>query len=204
MAQGKNPAFMYYPKDWRADSVFSCTLAARGLWHEMMNMMHASERYGYLSKNGCPIPDEAIARYCGCSLQEYQTLLAELSASNVPRRTTTGVIYSKRMVEDDKKRREWRKRQSKHRDTSRDITPMSRECHSDLQFPSPNLKPKTPLPPAGAGEESYFEWCRQTIGVHMGRKKRLPSMETLSGAQPEIVVQFLNARGFQARIVEVQ
>lgn len=134
---GKNPAFMYYPKDWRADSVFGCSLAARGLWHEMMNMMHASERYGYLCSNGRPIPEEAIARYCGCSIQEYTTLLAELTEANVPRRTTSGIIFSKRMVEDDKKRKEWRKRQTKHRVTARDVTRLSRESHADLQFPSP-------------------------------------------------------------------
>lgn len=196
---------MYYPKDWRADSVFGCSLAARGLWHEMMNMMHASERYGYLCSNSLPIPDEAVARYCGCSLQEYQTLLAELSAANVPRRTNTGVIYSKRMVEDHRKRREWKERQDKHRDAECDVTRLSRTSHGDLQFPFASPQHKTsPLPPAAAGDSiECFTVYGETIVVEMGRKKRLLSKnewESLVGARADSYVSLLKRRGFNAWI----
>src|SRR5690348_18451952 len=80
---GKAPSFQYYPDDWRADAVSGCSLAARGLWHEMMNMMHGTERYGYLVANRQPIPDATIARYCGCSLAEYHVLLGELDSAGV-------------------------------------------------------------------------------------------------------------------------
>lgn len=145
----KAPSFQYYPKDWRADAVFTCSLAARGLWHELMNMMHAQERYGYLSHNGLPIPDEAISRYCGCNLQEYQTLLAELTRAGVPSRTSNGTIYSRRMVDDEKKRSDWRKRQQNHRDRvdvrHGDVTPMSRGSSSPSSSPKPKQDP--PYPP---------------------------------------------------------
>lgn len=200
--KGKNPAFMYYPKDWRADAVFGCSLAARGLWHEMMNMMHSSERYGYLSNNGLPIPDEAVARYCGCSLQEYQTLLAELFAANVPRRTNTSVIYSKRMVEDHKKREEWKKRQNNHRDRACDVTHLSRECHADLHSAFPSAKRKTPLPPATAGDSIVrLDRYGEVIVVEMGKKTRLLSKsdwESVAGQRAEGVVRKLQQRGFKA------
>lgn len=200
---GKAPSFQYYPKDWRADSVFTCSLAARGLWREMMDMMHAQERYGYLSMNGLPISDESIARYCGCSLQEYQTLLPELFAANVPRRTHNGVIYSKRMVEDEKKRKEWRNRQKKHRDTVSDVTQMSRSSHAELHSSSANLK-HTPLPPAGAGDHiERFTRYGETIAVEMGRKKRLLSKnewDSLVGARADSIVSALKRHGFNAWI----
>jgi hypothetical protein len=116
-------------QSWRSDAVFRCSLAARGLWLEMMNMMHVQERYGYLSQNSSPIPSEAIARYCGSSLEQYEVLLAELSAAGVPGWTSNGIIYSRRMVRDEKERSEWNKRQKNHRDAKevrhRDVTQKS-------------------------------------------------------------------------------
>lgn len=132
----KNPAFMYYPKDWRSDPVWGCSLAARGLWHEMMDRMHESERYGYLVENGRPIPHERVARMVGAaSLEEFETLLAELLAAGVPRKTASGVIYSKRMVEDEQKRAEWRGKNRRNyirrkEDSLSDSTPI----HSRLAF----------------------------------------------------------------------
>lgn len=139
---GKAPSFQFYPKDWQADHVAGCSLAAQGLWLRMMIQMHNSERYGYLSQHGLPIPDEAVARYCGCPLQEYQTLLAELERAGVPSRTPEGIIYSRRMVRDEKKRSEWRGRQDKHRHAS--VTPVSRPS-PDLHSASANLKQKPAL-----------------------------------------------------------
>ena len=162
---GKAPSFQYYPKDWQQDAVFGCSLAARGLWHEMINVMHGCEPYGYLAENDKPMPVERIARKCGTTPQEFNELLRELDEAGVPRRTASGIIFCKRMVEDERRRREWRNRQQKHRGVeegtserdvtpyvTHDVTPMSRVSPS----PSPptNLKPKAtsgaetaPVPP---------------------------------------------------------
>ncbi len=100
----KAPAFQFYPGDWLRDPVAGCSLAAQGLWLRMLLIAHDGERYGHLSANDQPMPAEAIARRCGCSLKEYAKLLAELDVVNVPRRTESGVIYSKRMVKDEETR----------------------------------------------------------------------------------------------------
>jgi hypothetical protein len=43
----------FYPADWRADAMLRlCSIAARGLWAEMMCIMHDAERYGSLLVNG--------------------------------------------------------------------------------------------------------------------------------------------------------
>lgn len=101
----KLPAFQFYPGDWLRDPVAGCSLSAQGLWLRMMILAHDSERYGYLSVNGLPIPSEALARRCSCdSLAQYTLLLAELDAANVPSRTPEGIIFSRRMVKDAKTR----------------------------------------------------------------------------------------------------
>lgn len=156
---GKEPSFQYYPKDWRADAVFGCCLAARGLWHEMMNMMHASERYGYLGSNGLPIPDEQIARYCGCTLQEYQTLLAELERAGVPRRTSNGILFSKRMVEDAKQRVNWRKQKKNQRLKASQI-----ECPADVRSMSAPSPIPSPSPPSKKEEKKNPSPPKRLVG----------------------------------------
>lgn len=171
-----------------------------------MDRMHESKQYGYLSANGKPMTDEQIARMCGTTLQEYVTLLAELDALGIPRRTASGIIFCKRMVEDEKKRALWRKRQYKHRDTARDVTALSRRCHADLHSSSSKIK-TTPLPPAHAGEIQFIEWHGNLIEVQAGRRKRLPRLDHfhgLHGKYVDQVLSFLNSRGFQSRIATQQ
>lgn len=116
----KLPAIQFYPGDWLRDPVAGCSLAAQGLWLRMMMLMHDSDRYGYLSCNGVPIPSEAIARRCSCdSTEQYTTLLAELDKAGVPSRTQAQVIYSRRMVRDAKKRAGNSERVAKFRSKSR-------------------------------------------------------------------------------------
>lgn len=197
---GKQPAFMYYPKDWRSDVVWSCSLAARGLWHEMMDRMHESKPYGYLCANGKPIPYEQIARLCGTTLQEFNVLLAELDAVGVPRRTASGIIYSKRMVEDERKRKEWRNRQKKHRIVPRDVTPVSRECHTDLHYAfassSPELKTNSKPAQKRRGDHTpeqirqiEAKQSRQQVEAEVHKETNVGAGPWVPGAQlrPEIL-----------------
>lgn len=110
----KLPAFQFYPGDWLRDGVSGCSLAAQGLWLRLMILMHDSERYGYLCYNGLPIPSAQLARRCGCTLAEYEELLAELESAGVPSRTKDGIIYSRRMTRDAEERTRNAERQRRH------------------------------------------------------------------------------------------
>jgi hypothetical protein len=175
----KAPSFQYYPKDWRADPVFTCSLAARGLWREMLDMMHAQEQYGYLAINGSPIPPEGIARYCGCSLAEYDSLLDELSRAGVPSRTSDGIIYSRRMVRDEKQRATWRKEQKNHRDTRRgcqgNVNAMSTPSSSSSS--SAKTKPNPPTPLSG-GQSKPRRLTKAQIDARVGSGPELPLSPT--------------------------
>ena len=98
----KRPAFQFYPADWRKDpALSSCSLAARGLWIELMCIAHESDRYGHLSVNGRAMDAKQIARMVGESPAAVAKLLAELEAAAVFSRGEDGVIYSRRMVKDE-------------------------------------------------------------------------------------------------------
>ena len=98
----KRPSFQYYPGDWvRSLDIRSCSLAARGLWLEMMNIMHEAEPYGYLVINNKPISLPVLARMVGATQSEIEPLLDELEALGVYSKDENGAIYCRRMVRDE-------------------------------------------------------------------------------------------------------
>jgi hypothetical protein len=102
----KLPAFMFYPGDWLRDSALSgCSLAARGLWIEMMCHMHQADPYGFLLVNGKPLDAGQLARMVGGARHEVLRLLAELNDAGVFSTDAEGRIYSRRMVRDQRVRR---------------------------------------------------------------------------------------------------
>ncbi len=98
----KRPASQYYWGDWWKDKgLHSCSLTARGLWHEMNCLMHEGEPYGHLTLNGRPMTVAQLANQCRISAGQCSKLLRELEDAGVPSRTADGVIFSRRMVRDE-------------------------------------------------------------------------------------------------------
>jgi hypothetical protein len=97
----RRPSFQFYPADWRKDpELQSCSLAARGLWVEMLCIMHEAEPYGHLVVNGKSMNEKQLSRAAGGSLKQIRVLLSELESTGVFSRSDDGVIYSRRMVKD--------------------------------------------------------------------------------------------------------
>lgn len=98
----KRPASQYYWGDWRRDTALqSCSLTARGLWHEMNCLMHDCEPYGHLTVGNASMQPAQLARLVGVTSRECAALLDELEAAGVFSRTDDGVIFSRRMVRDE-------------------------------------------------------------------------------------------------------
>jgi hypothetical protein len=98
----KRPAFQFYPKDWRDEqSLRLCSMAARGLWIDLMCLMHSSERYGHLELAGKPMTAEQLARLVGESAKDVKRWMAELTDNGVCSTTPEGVLFSRRMVRDE-------------------------------------------------------------------------------------------------------
>jgi hypothetical protein len=98
------PWMKFYPVDWRAGPrLRMCSLAARGLWIDLITYMHEGEPYGHLTIDGVPPPTHAIAALVGRPVNEVSEALAELEARGVFDRAASGAIVSRRMVRDNVK-----------------------------------------------------------------------------------------------------
>lgn len=100
----RDPWSKFYWSDWRSDpKLRACGLAARGLWVEMLGLMHEAEPYGHLLINGKPPTDQQLAVMVGAGVSEVKKLKRELAEAGVP--TIEGEIWiSRRMVRDAQRR----------------------------------------------------------------------------------------------------
>lgn len=99
----KLPWFKFNPTDYRADpSLRMCSLAARGLWVEMLCIMHEADPRGHLLINKNPVTDRMLASLTGTDESSVSRLITELETAGVFSRSNKGVIYSRRMIRDEK------------------------------------------------------------------------------------------------------
>ena len=102
MAATRRPAFQFYPGDWRRDPALrTCSMAAKGLWIELMCVMHESEEYGYLVVAGKAMDERDIAKIIGETPTFCKKTIKELEEKLVFSRDFRGAIYSRRMVKDE-------------------------------------------------------------------------------------------------------
>jgi hypothetical protein len=98
----KRPGFTWYPDDWMNDiGLRQCSAAARGIWIDLLSLMHQGEPYGHLSSRKGDLSLSFISRTCGLELSELGAALIELEANDVFSRTSSGVIFSRKMVRDE-------------------------------------------------------------------------------------------------------
>lgn len=101
----KRPSFQFYPGDWLNDAALRMvSVAARGLWIEMICLMHQGSDYGYLKVNHKVILPANLARMSGATLSDAEGWLRELEDAGVFSRDEDGCIYSKRMIRDEQVR----------------------------------------------------------------------------------------------------
>jgi hypothetical protein len=100
---GDRPWLKFYPSDWRSDpKLRMCSLAARGLWIEMLALMHEANPRGHLLVNGIAPNNQQLSVLVGTTA-DISELISELEAVDVFSRTDSGVIYSRRMTRDEEK-----------------------------------------------------------------------------------------------------
>jgi hypothetical protein len=98
----KRPAFQFYPGDWLHDAHLRlCSLESRGLWIDMLALMHQAAPYGHLVFNGKAATPLTLSRVVGGTPKDVARLVRELEEAGVFSRDTNGIIYSRRMVKDE-------------------------------------------------------------------------------------------------------
>lgn len=132
----KLPYLPLYTGDWKKDAKLSrCSTAARGVWIDLLCVMHDEDRSGEL----CGTADE-LGILARCSASEVVQALTELQAKGAAEVTKerNGMwrVCNRRMCKDAEKRKRNAERQMRHRNSSRDgpitppITPLS---ESDIE-----------------------------------------------------------------------
>lgn len=110
----------FYPQDWRADiGLRMCSFAARGLWADMIGLMHHSSRPGFLLVGNVSPSPQQLAALLGSAEEEVAQLLKQLETANVfsitgqdlpediaalvPVDMPNGVVLCRRMLRDEAK-----------------------------------------------------------------------------------------------------
>ena len=168
-------------------NVQGMTHEQRGIFIDMMAIAWDSEEPGTIS-----LSEIALCRELGIFKRTLRRLLADFP--------TTWRRLGGKLVQ-PKLREQWLKYQEYQQKMS--AMAMRRHHPSQCSASATATASNTPLPPVNGGIQ-FFEFCRETIEVQMGRKKRLPSFESLAGARACDVVEFLSRHGFSARIVTTQ
>ena len=107
----KLPAIQFYPGDWRKDpGIRALSFHDRGVWLEMILLMHESENRGKLMLAGKPIDHKTLGKLLGIHLNSLTKTLRNLRDLNICGfDEKTGIYYSRRMIRDNEiilKRRE--------------------------------------------------------------------------------------------------
>lgn len=105
MSKKRDPWMKFFPTDWRSDPrLRMCSPAARGLWIDMLCLMHEAEPYGHLLVSGVAPSDTQLSMLTATPAEQLPDLKAELEDAGVFSRNGKGVIYSRRMTRDEKRR----------------------------------------------------------------------------------------------------
>lgn len=143
------PWMKFYPRDWRGDQALrAVSVAARGLWIEMLCVMHEASPYGHLVLGGHAVSNDVLARMAGLGAEECGGLLAELESAGVLSRTRKGIIYSRRMVKDNSRSEKGRKSIARRWKQEPENPQENRQPNS-----SPNSHPITQKPEARSHKE---------------------------------------------------
>jgi hypothetical protein len=173
----KKPWFKFEPGKWVGDQQLrGCSLAARGLWIEMLCIMHRAEPYGHLLHVGKKPSDEQLAGLVRAGVEQVRSCLLELEAAQVFSRTRGGTIYSRRMTHDEQMRVTGVKaREKQMKDQRKEVmqdTEKERRKHQPQGLPhglpggldlrDNNLSPSPSLPCfAGFSAEDSALWKRR-------------------------------------------
>lgn len=152
----KRPSFQFYPGDWRRDTPLqSCSIGARGLWIEMMCLMHDGTPYGHLRVHAKDILPPILARMVGVSLPELEGYLEELCDAGVLARTESGTIYSKRMVRDEEIRQS--RASGGFRSLDNPHVPRPKDTHKGYPSPPSSVPSFDPSPAVAVASASARE-----------------------------------------------
>jgi hypothetical protein len=177
-----DPWMKFYTSDWRADPRLKmCSPAARGMWIEMICLMHEATPYGHLLVHGQTPNVAQLASLTGIPTAELPDLIGELERLGVFSRTREGVIYSRKLVRMEAKAAVARKNgkyggnPSLRKDTenSASVNPMDNGGHKPQKPEARSQKVERGKPLSCATErfQEFWDQYPHRNGAKKGRDK---------------------------------
>ena len=144
------PHIQFYVGDWRKDlGIQTLSYYHRGIWFELLMLMHCAEERGRLVLAGKPMSNAALARLLGLSQQETQDALAAILDSGVASKDEAEVFFCRRMVREEELRQNRKRAGSKggsKTGSKREATPFDLLSHVPFSSSPPHTPPLTPHP----------------------------------------------------------
>lgn len=106
MKRDKLPYLHFYPGDWTKDpGVQALGFFERGVWFEIILMMHESTERGALLLNHKPMPQDALAKLLGLDNQTLTKTISTLIDYGVASFREDGALINRRMIRDEEVRK---------------------------------------------------------------------------------------------------
>jgi len=150
---GKNPAFQFYPGDWRRDNqVQMASMETRGVWFEMLCCMWDAPERGELTGTY-----SQISKLLGCEIEVLQRSLVEIKTLKIGDISGNGfcdmsrdvtkshndvTVINRRMVRERKATESARIRKQRQRQSAvshNDVTPPSSSSSSNKEIYKENV-----------------------------------------------------------------
>ncbi len=177
------PWWKFCGRDWLGDlDLHRCSVAARGLWIEMLCLMNEGVPYGHLADKKGAIKASRLAHVAQIRNHVCEKLMKELEDNSVFSKTDGGVIFSRRMVRDEAERLKAQERMERFkRGKERVVLPVRngvrngeknavRASDSDSDSDSEKKNKVTPAENSLAGEYMRLveAWPDDRRGVDLG------------------------------------
>lgn len=96
-------SIIFYPSDWLGEPTLRlCSLAAHGLWMQMLCLAWDAEERGFVMIGPSAATAADLAKITGAPLEEISGLLLELKSKGVFSTDRRGWMYCRRMVRDER------------------------------------------------------------------------------------------------------
>ncbi len=170
------PYLPFYASDWRGDvALRSCSLAARGLWIEMMAIMHEAKPYGHLIIGRKPVTLDDVAPLAlqvAAPIADVRRAIIELRDADVFTVNEDGVIISRRMIRDEKRREADRNRKAE--EAAKKAAEAAEKARNSAGIPDGK-------PPESGGKSSTDSEILPRAG---GRDQAKPSLDQAEALAP--------------------
>jgi len=167
---GKLPAFQFYPADWRKDpGIQALNYEQRGVWFEILCIMHESNSRGFLKINDKKIELFVLSRMLGLTTKKTTKIVDVLVRFNICSFNKDGVMYCRRMVKDEHIRQVRKDAGQKGGEANAANLPKQTDKQkTPPSSPSPSSSPastnNTPKPPKG-GERQLTRKDKKILRV---------------------------------------